>query len=101
MSEYVKSKIPSRNKIKPVIYDFIKWYHENIAPNELAPLINYHLLIKHYENKTGNKISYPSIKRYIDEFKYSDNKIYSRIDGYELLPNGQLIKKSTDEVIDE
>lgn len=86
--------IPNRNKIKPVIYDFIKWYHENIAINELAPLINYHLLIKYYEDKTGNKVSYTSVKRYIDEFRVVNGHVYSKIDGYELLPNGQLIKKS-------
>ena len=93
----MNSKLPSRNKIKPVIYDFLKWYNENIATNELAPLINKHLLIKHYEDKTGNKISYTSIKRYLDEFKYSNGHIYSKVDGYELLQNGDLVKATVDE----
>lgn len=91
--ETTKGKIPERNKIKPVIYEFLKWYFENIASDKLAPLLNYNSLIKYYAEETGNKVSYTSVKRYIDGFKYVDGRLYSKVDGCELVKGGVLKKR--------
>ena len=99
-----KNKAPSssRNKthIKASIYDFLIWYNENIANNKLAPLINYNLLSKYYEQETAKSISYTSVKRYIDEYKYVDNKLISKIDNSELLKGG-IIKKRDNKQAEE